>query len=463
MSNFPTLPAGFRFGTSTASYQIEGAADEDGKGPSIWDTFAAEPGRIIDGSTGAVACDHYHRIDEDVALMKRLGAEGYRLSLSWPRIQPTGKGPVNEPGLAFYDRLFDTMLDSGIKPMVTLYHWDLPQGLEDDGGWLNRDTVERFAEYADIVGERFADRVEHWIPVNEPNVASLLGYALGMHAPGRTLMFDALAASHHMLLAHGRAAIALRQHGATSIGCANNHAPVWPASDDPADVGASKLFDALWNGVFLEPMLLGRYPADLEGLFEGLVAPGDMATIRQPLDFYGVNYYNPMKVAAAAEDAEMPFEYRDVVGYPTTDFGWPVVPDALREWLIMFRARFRAALPPIFITESGCSYNMGPDENGVVDDQPRIDYLNAHLRAVAQAVERGVDVRAYYTWSLMDNFEWSEGYTQRFGLVHVDYDTLERTPKKSFQWYADMIAAQPGADGSAPAADGDSDATHADD
>ena len=297
------LPPGFRFGTSTASYQIEGAAAEDGKGPSIWDTFTAEPGRIVDCSNGDVACDHYHRVDEDVELIQRLGTGGYRFSISWPRIQPTGRGPANEAGLAFYDRLIDSLLARGIQPMVTLYHWDLPQALEDDGGWLNRDTVECFAEYARILGERFADRVEHWIPVNEPNVASLLGYGMGVHAPGKALLFDALPTAHHLLLAHGRAAIELRKAGATSIGCANNHAPIWPNSDDDADVGASKIFDALWNGMFLEPMLLGRYPADLMPLFEDVMADGDLATIRQPLDFYGVNYYNPMRIAAADEDS----------------------------------------------------------------------------------------------------------------------------------------------------------------
>ena len=439
---YPHLPPGFRFGTSTASYQIEGGAKEGGKGPSIWDTFAHQPGRIVDHSDGDVACDHFHRWEEDVELMRRLGAGGYRFSISWPRIQPTGRGPANADGLAFYDRLIDRMLEAGVQPMVTLYHWDLPQGLQDDGGWLNRDTVERFAEYAAIVGEAYADRVEHWIPVNEPNVVTMLGHALGMHAPGYALLFDALPVAHHLLLGHGRAAIALRQAGATSVGCANNHAPIWPASDSDADVGASKLFDALWNGMYLEPMLLGRYPADLEMLLVDYIQPGDLATIRQPLDFYGVNYYNPMKVAAAAENAELPFEILDLLGYETTDFGWPIVPDALREWLVMFRGRFRAALPPIIITESGCSYADGPDENGVVDDQRRIAYLDAHLRAIKRAIDSGVDVRGYYTWSLMDNFEWAEGLTQRFGLVHVDFDTQVRTPKRSFQWYADVIAAQ---------------------
>jgi beta-glucosidase len=439
----PQLPPGFRFGASTAAYQIEGAADADGKGPSIWDTFAHQPGRIADGSTGDVACDHYHRLDEDLDLMQRLGLGGYRFSISWPRIQPTGSGPVNEPGLDFYERLVDGLLERDIAPMATLYHWDLPQALDDVGGWLNRDTADRFAEYAAIVGARLSDRVEHWIPVNEPNVVMMLGYAQGTHAPGYHLMFDALPVAHHLLLAHGRAAIALRANGATSIGCANNHAPMWPASDDEADVGATKLFDALWNGMFAEPMLFARYPVDLAPLLEDVILPGDMATIRQPLDFYGVNYYNPKRIAAAGEDAEMPFEMLDLVGYPTTDFGWPVVPDALREWLITLRARYRAALPPLMITESGCSYATGPDAHGVVDDQARIDYLDAHLRAVATAIRAGVDVQGYYTWSLMDNFEWAEGLSQRFGLVHVDYETLVRTPKRSFEWYAETIRSQP--------------------
>jgi len=439
----PLLPPGFRFGVSTAAYQIEGAATADGKGPSIWDTFTHEDGRIADGSTGDVACDHYHRLEEDLDLMQRLGIGGYRFSISWPRVLPTGSGAPNEEGLDFYERLVDGLLLRDIQPMVTLYHWDLPQALEDQGGWLSRDTVDRFAEYAALLGERLSDRVEHWIPVNEPNVVTLLGYGTGRHAPGKELMFEALPVAHHLLLAHGRAAIALRAAGASSIGCANNHAPMWPASEDEADVGASKLFDALWNGMFSEPMLFGRYPADLEPLVAPVIKAGDMATIRQPLDFYGVNYYNPMRIAAAAEDAPVPFELLDILGYPTTDFGWPVVPDALREWLITLRARYRAALPPVIITESGCSYDTAPDAAGVVDDQARIDYLDAHLRAVAVAVRAGVDVRGYYTWSLIDNFEWAEGYTQRFGLVHVDYDTLERTPKRSFDWYADTIRAQP--------------------
>jgi beta-glucosidase len=439
----PLLPPGFRFGASTAAYQIEGGATDDGKGPSIWDTFSHLPAKIADGSTGDVACDHYHRLDEDLDLMQRLGLGGYRFSISWPRILPNGSGHPNPAGLDFYERLVDGLLERDIQPMVTLYHWDLPQALEDAGGWLNRETVDHFAEYAGLVGERFSDRVEHWIPVNEPNVVTMLGYGNGIHAPGKALGFHALPVAHHLLLAHGRAAIALRAAGASSIGCANNHAPMWPASEDEADVGASKLFDALWNGMFSEPMLFGRYPFDLAPLVEPVVKAGDMATIRQPLDFYGVNYYNPMRIAAADEDAPMPFEPLEIVGYPTTGFGWPVVPDALREWLITLRARYRAALPPIMITESGGSYATAPDADGVVDDQARIDYLDAHLRAVAVAVRAGVDVRGYYTWSLLDNFEWAEGFTQRFGLVYVDYDTLARTPKRSFHWYAETIKNQP--------------------
>jgi beta-glucosidase len=439
----PLLPPGFRFGASTASYQIEGAAAEDGKGPSIWDTFSHQPGTIVDGSNGDVACDHYHRLDEDLDLMARLGLGGYRFSISWPRVQPQGSGQANSKGLDFYERLVDGLLARGIQPMATLYHWDLPQALEDEGGWLNRDTVDRFAEYAGLVAERLADRVEHWIPVNEPNVVTMLGYGIGTHAPGRSLLFDGLPAAHNLLLGHGRAAIALRAAGAGSVGCANTHAPMWPASDDEADVGASKLFDALWNGMFAEPMLFGRYPHDLLPLLDPVIQAGDMATIRQPLDFYGVNYYNPIRIAAAEEDSPVPFEQLNIVGYPTTDFGRPVVPDSLREWLITLRARYRAALPPIIITESGCSYATGPDEDGVVDDQDRIDYLDAHLRAVAVAVRAGVDVRGYYTWSLMDNFEWAEGYTQRFGLVYVDYETQARIPKRSFDWYAETIRKQP--------------------
>jgi beta-glucosidase len=438
----PALPPGFRIGAATSAYQVEGATDRDGRGPSIWDTFLSREGAVRDGSSGARASGHYERYAEDVGLLARLGVRDYRFSISWPRVVPQGRGLPNRVGLDFYDRLVDELLDAGIAPMATLYHWDLPQALEDDGGWLNRATVDAFADYAEVVADRLADRVAHWVPVNEPNIAMMLGYGNGVHAPGRRLLFDAAPAAHHMLLGHGRAAMALRAAGATSIGCANHHAPMWPATEDEADVGATKLFDALWNGMYLEPMLLGRYPVDLEPLMEGVVREGDLATIRQPLDFYGVNYFMPMRVGAAPEESEVFFQLYDLVGYPETDYGWPVVPSALREWLITFRARYRAALPPLVVTECGAAYDGGPDAHGVVDDQDRIDFLHAHLEAVAAACRRGVDVRGLYVWSLLDTLEWTEGFGQRFGLVHVDPDTLERTPKASYHWLAGLIAAQ---------------------
>jgi len=431
------LPHTFRFGTSTASYQIEGAATEDGKGPSIWDTFTADPTRIKDGTSGAVACDHYHRWEEDVALLGRLGADGYRFSIAWPRIQPTGSGPVNRAGLDFYDRLVDGLLAQGVDPMATLYHWDLPQALEDDGGWLNRETSHRFGEYAAIVAEVLGDRVTHWCPVNEPNVVTLMGYALTEMAPGRGLMFDALPAVHHLLLGHGLAVEALRARAQGQVGTATNHVPAWPLTDDAADRDAAAFLDTLWNRLYADPILLGAYP---EGFAEAMPGPvaDDLEVISRPLDFYGLNYYNPIGVRAPAPGAALPFEYGEVTGYPTTDFGWPVIPEGLTEVLVMMKERY-PAIPPIIITEGGCSYGMGPDADGVVDDQPRIDYLAAHLDAVGEAIERGVDVTGYYCWSLMDNFEWAEGYTQRFGLVHIDYDTLVRTPKRSFDWYAQVI------------------------
>ncbi|MFT4263367.1 MAG: GH1 family beta-glucosidase [Nocardioides sp.] len=436
----PTLPPGFVFGAGTAAYQIEGGLAEDGRGASIWDSFVTRPGVIVDGSDASLAADHYHRVHEDIALLRRLGVDSYRLSLSWPRILPTGRGTVNKAGLDHYDRLLDDLLEAGIDPMVTLFHWDLPQALEDDGGWLNRATIEAMAEYAAVAGERYADRVARWVPIGEPNVVAMLGHGLGRHAPGRRLLFDVLPVSHHLLLAHGRAVIELRNAGARSIGCANNHAPMWPASDDEADVGATKLFDALWNGMFLEPLLLGRYPADLAPLLEDVVADGDLATIRQPLDFYGVNYYSPIRVAAGDEGSEAPFRFVSLLGHPRTASGWSVVPSALREWLILVRARFRAALPPLMITECGSSWAESPGEDGVVHDAARAAYLEAHLGAVAEAVERGVDVRGFYAWSLLDSWEWAAGFTTPYGLVRVDPETQERTPKDSFGAYARIIA-----------------------
>ncbi len=449
--DFPHLPEGFEFGASTAAYQIEGAVDEGGRGRSIWDTFCAEPGRIADGSSGAVACDHYHRHAEDVALMKELGLDGYRFSVAWPRIQPDGTGRANQSGLDFYDRLVDELLANGIKPMVTLYHWDLPQALEDDGGWLNRETAERFGEYATILGLKLGDRVEHWIPVNEPSVVTMLGYALGIHAPGRKLGFDALPAAHHLLLGHGRAVTALRATNARSIGTANSHTPVRAASDNNKDKAAASAYSTLWNRLFADPVLLGRYPEGFDALMPGPVED-DLRTIAAPLDFYGVNYYSPSRIADPSTDLApdlampampegLPFVAVPLEGYGRTDLGWPIVPEGLRNLLVMMKEEYGDALPPVYVTENGCSYNDEPDGTGAVHDQRRIDYLDGHLRAVGEAITAGVDVRGYFTWSLVDNFEWAEGYGPRFGLVHVDYRTQARTRKASFLWYRDLIRA----------------------
>ena len=433
----PALPPGFRIGASTAAFPVEGAAEAGGRGPSIWDGVLGR-----DGTSGLEAAHHHERYAEDVALLRDLGVRDYRFSISWPRVVPHGRGLPSSAGLDFYDRLVDELLAAGISPMATLYQWDLPLALEEDGGWLNRATADHFGDYAAVVADRLADRVAHWVPVDQPNIQMLLGYGVGTHAPGRRLMLDAAPVAHHLLLAHGRGATALRAAGAASVGCANHHAPMWPATEDEADVGATKLFDALWNGMFLEPMLLGRYPVDLEPLLEDVVHEGDLATIRQPLDFYGVSYSSPMRVGLAPEDSELFFQLYDLVGYPETGSGLPVVPTALREWLITFRARYRAALPPLVLTGCGAAYADAPDEQGRVQDPARIDYLHAHLEAVSAACQRGVDVRALYVWSLLDSWEWTEGFTQRFGLVHVDPASGRRTPKASFTWLAELIAAQ---------------------
>jgi len=446
-----TFPPDFVWGTATAAYQVEGAVAEDGRGPSVWDTFSHEPGRIADGSTGDVACDHYHRLTEDVALMADLGLTGYRFSVSWSRVQPAGSGPVNPAGLDFYDRLIDALLARDIAPMLTLFHWDLPEPLQQAGGWLNRDTTARFAEYADLLGERFADRVGYWMPVNEPNVVTVLGHLLGIHAPGALLGVDALGVAHHLLLGHGLAVQALRARGARRVGSANNHSPVWAASDSPADQAAAAGYDDVWNRMFADSMLHGRYPDSVAdqlasiaaGRFAGFTE--DLPTIAEPLDFYGANYYNPVRIAAGdsgqqpARLGALGFEQVPIDGYPRTDFDWPVVPAGLRELLNQLAGRYGNRLPPVIITENGCSYGDGPGPDGTVADQRRIDYLDGHLRAVRQAMTDGVPVAGYCCWSLLDNFEWAEGYRQRFGLVHVDYDSGARTPKASYRWYADLI------------------------
>ena len=444
----PALPPGFVLGVTSSAWQIEGAADRDGRGPSIWDTFSRVPGAVTTerraDPTGDRAAGHYDRVEEDVELLRHLGVGAYKFSISWSRVVPEGRGSINRAGLDFYDRLVDRLLNAGISPTAALHHWDLPQALEDDGGWLNRATTDAFAEYAAVVADRLADRVGAWVPIDAPNVQMMYGYVDGFQAPGWQLGFDALSVAHHLLLGHGHAVAALHAAGATQVGCSNHHAPMWPASDDEADVGATKLVDQLWNGLFMEPMLLGRYPVDLAELMTDLCAPGDLATIRQPLDFYGLSYFRPMKVAATAadEDADVPWKLLLPLGHDQTESGWAIVPEALREWLITTRARFRAALPPLVVTECGASYGTEPDASGVVDDTERSAYLAAHLQAVSEAAQRGVDVRGFYAWTFLDGHCWQRGYDERLGLVHVDFDTLERTPKASYDWYASVIAAQ---------------------
>ncbi|WP_449348298.1 GH1 family beta-glucosidase [Streptomyces shaanxiensis] len=431
----PRFPDGFLWGVSTSAHQIEGAADERER--SVWDAFTAEPGRVKDGSTAAVACDHYHRYREDVSLLAGLGVDAYRFSISWPRVR-------TDKGLDFYDRLVDELVAAGVRPVPTLFHWDLPTALEEKGGWLERDTASRFAEYVSVVADRLGDRVKKWITINEPAEHTLFGHALGAHAPGKQLMFDALPAAHHQLLGHGLAVQALRAAGATDIGIANSHGPTWAASQDQPDVEAADFYDLLLNRLFAEPVLLGEYPSGLGDLMPGDVA-ADLKVISEPLDFYGVNYYAPTRVGAPqGEDiefggltipAELPFSVQEIEGVPVTDFGWPVVPEGLTELLTGMRERYGDRLPPVVITENGCSYEG-------IDDQDRIAYLDGHVRALHRAIETGVDVRGYFVWSLMDNFEWAEGYARRFGLVHVDFETLTRTPKASYGWYRDLLRAQ---------------------
>ena len=437
------FPPGFVLGTATAAYQIEGAVAEDGRGPSIWDTFSHTPGAIRGGDTGDVACDSYHRYAEDVRLLAGLGTQAYRFSISWPRVQPDGRGQVNPAGLDHYSRLVDALLAAGIAPAATLYHWDLPQPLQDAGGWLARDTADRFADYAAVVAGALGDRMRMWITLNEPVVVTWNGHIEGSHAPGLRLGSGAFPVAHHLLLAHGRAVPVLR--AATPdvpVGITNNYGPSHPASPAEADVAAARLQDVLRNRLYTDPVLLGGYPEEVAALIGDTVVDGDLESISAPLDFLGVNYYFPELVRADPDavfgGAPVPWP-----GAPRTSFDWPVVPDGMRETLVSLRERYGAGLPPVYVTENGAAYAdaVGPD--GTVHDPDRVSYLDGHLRAVRAAMDAGVTVRGYFCWSLLDNFEWAEGFSQRFGLVHVDFGTQRRTPKTSYGWYRDLIAAQP--------------------
>lgn len=453
-ADFPaaSFPPGFVWGAATAAYQVEGAVAEDGRGPSIWDTFSHTPGRVRNGDTGDVAVDHYHRYREDVALMRDLGLGGYRFSLAWPRLQPTGSGPVNRAGLDFYSRLVDELLEAGIEPWVTLYHWDLPQPLEDAGGWPARDTVDRFTDYALLALDALGDRVRFWTTFNEPWCTAFLGYASGVHAPGRTDPAAALTTVRHLLLAHGQATRALRSAGAEQVGITLNLYAVSAASPTPADQDARRRIDALSNRLFLEPLVDGRWPADLladlepAGLADALVGPtpeADLATIAAPLDLLGINYYSRHTVAGDGTPGQAP-EYPGSThvrftnpGYPTTHLDWPVDPAGLTE--VLTWVADRAPGLPLYVTENGACYADQVLDGGRVADWDRIAYLAGHLGACAAALDRGVPLRGYFAWSLLDNFEWAWGYEKRFGLVHVDYDTLARTPKLSADWYAARI------------------------
>ncbi|MDT0377784.1 GH1 family beta-glucosidase [Streptomyces sp. DSM 42041] len=467
------FPPGFVWGASTAAYQVEGAAREDGRTPSIWDTFSHTPGRTLNGDTGDVACDHYHRYRDDVALMSRLGLGAYRFSVSWSRVQPTGRGPAVQQGLDFYRALTDELLDAGITPVLTLYHWDLPQELEDAGGWPARETAYRFADYAALVGEALGDRVEMWTTLNEPWCSAFLGYGSGVHAPGRTDPAAALHAAHHLNLAHGLGVSALRTvlPSRAQAMVSLNPAAVRPRSDSEADLDAARRIDALANRVFTGPMLHGRYDEDLFADTARItdwscVRDGDLELIHQPLDALCVNYYTPSLVSAvdsgdversdghgASAHSPWPGAGRVAFHQPPgarTDMGWSIDPTGLSDLLLGFTREVPGL--PLYITENGAACADEPDATGRVDDPERIAYLHGHLAAVHRAMAEGADVRGYFLWSLLDNFEWAYGYTKRFGAVHVDYATQRRTPKSSAAWYAEvcrtgLLPGDPGAAG----------------
>ncbi|MFF8383248.1 GH1 family beta-glucosidase [Streptomyces kanasensis] len=450
------FPPGFLWGAATAAYQIEGAAAEDGRTPSIWDTFSHTPGKVFGGHTGDVAVDHYHRFRDDVRLMRELGLTAYRFSVSWSRVQPTGRGPAVQKGLDFYRALVDELLDAGIRPALTLYHWDLPQELEDAGGWPQRATAERFGAYAALVADALGDRVERWTTLNEPWCTAFLGYGSGVHAPGRTDPVAALRAAHHLNLAHGLGVQALRAAlpPRAEVGVSLNLHEVRPLTNAPADLDAARRIDAVGNRVWLGPMLDGAYPEDLPADTARLtdwsfVRPGDTATAHQPLDFLGVNYYTPTLVSAGGDGpaggdgghgggTSSPWPAADEVAFhqppgDLTAMGWSVDASGLYDLLTRLSRRYPEL--PLYVTENGAAYEDAVGADGAVHDPERIAYVHAHLEAVHRAVEDGADVRGYFLWSLLDNFEWAYGYDKRFGAVHVDYDTQVRTPKASAHWY----------------------------
>ncbi|MFI6824706.1 GH1 family beta-glucosidase [Micromonospora sp. NPDC050187] len=447
------FPEGFVWGAATAAYQIEGAAHDDGRTPSIWDTFSRTPGKVFQGHTGDVACDHYHRYRDDVALMAELGLQAYRFSVAWSRIRPDGTGPVNPRGLDFYDRLVDSLAERGIDPIVTLYHWDLPQILEDRGGWTNRETAEHFAEYATAVHARLGDRVRTWTTLNEPWCSAYLGYGSGIHAPGVQDAGAAFTAVHHLLLGHGLAARALRAAGAQTVSITLNPADVQPADpNSAADAAAVRLVDGMQNRIFLDPLTGAGYPEDMLTHIARHVEPtfirdGDEKTIAAPIDLLGINFYQPTYVAGRPDAAggggtwpgtDGAVEFLPAAG-PLTEMGWSIEPAGLARLLERIHTDYPGL--PMMITENGGAFPdpVRPGDGQVADDD-RIAYLDGHLRAAHEAIGRGVDLRGYLVWSLLDNFEWAEGYRKRFGIVHVDYLTQRRTPKASARWYQEVIS-----------------------
>ena len=432
-----SFPPDFHWGSSTASYQIEGAVNADGRGPCVWDTFTAQ-GRIMDGSSAAVACDHYHRYPEDIALMKAAGFDSYRFSIAWPRILPTGTGAVETRGLDFYDRLVDGLLEAGITPMACLYHWDLPQPLEDAGGWQGREIIGPFADYARIVTARLADRVKTWMMLNEPNVVAIFGYGVGEHAPGHKLGEQGiLRALHHQNLAQGAAlrAIAAEQSGLT-LGTVLNLQPSVPDSDRPEDVAAAARWDAVWNRVTLDGLMRGQIPALLADRMADFVLPGDEEAIRYPIDLLGINYYSRMTMK---HEEGRPFDvgWGEAQCRRWTGMAWPVQPEGLYDLLSELRTDY--GNPAVFIAENGCAYDDVVTPDGQIHDAERVLFYREHLESVAKALADGCNVKGYLCWSLLDNFEWAFGLSKRFGIVRVDYDTLERTPKDSYRFLAEVV------------------------
>jgi beta-glucosidase len=440
-----TFPKDFAWGAATAAFQIEGATTADGRGESIWDRFAHTPGKVHNGDTGEPACEHYYRWREDLDLISSLGLRAYRFSISWPRIQPDGRGAANRKGLDFYRSLLEGLRERGISPLVTLYHWDLPQVLEDEGGWAARDTAERFAEYAELVFDGLGDLVEDWTTHNEPWVTAFLGYAFGTKAPGSADWARAIPASHHVLLSHGLVVRAFREAGRPGrIGVTLNLTVARPGRDRDDDRAAAQRLDGHFNRWFLDPIFRGSYPADMLEHYERKVGPfdavrdGDLETIAQPLDFLGVNFYHPNVVLAHDDGSVLGIRDMQLDG-DTTGMGWPVVPEALTELLVRVKRDYGDL--PLLITENGAAFDDRVNGADVVEDPRRVAYIEGHLDAVEDAIAAGVDVRGYYVWSLLDNFEWEHGYSQRFGIVYVDFETQRRIPKRSALWYRNRITA----------------------